>query len=196
MTLQILNSLIVDANLSWEEWLLMVIIPLIVILVVAALIGLERQNVGKAAGLSAHILVGLAACGLAIMQRIQIYMGFDTTLRVVAQVVTGVGFIGAGVILKDGKTVRGITTAATIWATAGIGLILGSGFIYMGLAIGGIIIGFIYIRDFIRGMNPFVHIEDEEHTRKKDKLNEKYRSSKSLTSSNDHDDTDYTSINI
>jgi len=187
---------LLDFNLGLEVWFFKIIIPLIIIFVLSAFIGLERQNVGKAAGLSAHILVGLAACGLAIMQRLMLDAETDGTARVIAQVVTGVGFIGAGVILKDGQTVRGITTAATIWATAGIGIIVGMGFPLMGILIGGIIIVFIYSRDFIRGFNPFVKHPDQEHTAKeKERLKKRnYRSAKALTNDNENDD--YTSINI
>ncbi|HRX45552.1 MAG TPA: MgtC/SapB family protein, partial [Acholeplasmataceae bacterium] len=127
-----------DLDLSLIDILLKIIVPLIIAFIVGAFVGLERQNVGKAAGLSSHILVAMASAGIAIMQRLmfehQIYLqstGIQIDpegQRVIAQVVTGIGFIGAGVILKDQQQViRGITTAATIWFTAMTGLILGSG---------------------------------------------------------------------
>lgn len=156
-----------DFDLSFIDILLKIIVPLVIAFIVGAFVGLERQNVGKAAGLSSHILVAMASAGIAIMQRLmfehQIYL--QTTgveidpegQRVIAQVVTGIGFIGAGVILKDSQQViRGITTAATIWFTAMTGLILGSGYLLIGSILGVFIIIFILTRDIKRGFNPLV----------------------------------------
>jgi putative Mg2+ transporter-C (MgtC) family protein len=127
--------MILDANLTLADILLKVILPLSLTFFIAAFVGLERQNVGKAAGLSSHILVAMASAGIAVMQRLmfeqQIDLGFGDPegQRVIAQVITGVGFVGAGVIIKDqANVVKGITTAATIWFTAMIGLIIGSGY--------------------------------------------------------------------
>ena len=158
------QPLIRDEHLlhDWKQLLFTVIIPLVLVLIFAALIGLERQNVGKAAGLSAHILVGLSSAGIAIMQAMMYWQAGGTNnpdaegQRVIAQVVTGVGFIGAGVIIKDPKNmVRGITTASTIWSVAMIGLILGSGRLVLGVILALTIISFMYIRDLKRGINPF-----------------------------------------
>jgi putative Mg2+ transporter-C (MgtC) family protein len=103
----------------------------------------------------------LAALGVAIDPEGQ---------RVIAQVVTGIGFIGAGVIIKDQtNVVKGITTAATIWFTAMVGLILGSGYIVLGSVLGGFVIIFIIWRDLSRGFNPFkprypdVHLPQTYH---------------------------------
>jgi putative Mg2+ transporter-C (MgtC) family protein len=90
--------------------------------------------------------------------------------RVIAQVITGIGFIGAGVIIKDqSQVVRGITTAATIWFTAMVGLILGSGYIVLGSILGVFVVIFILWRDLSRGINPMkprapkdIHINSEE----------------------------------
>lgn len=157
---------------NFKEILAMVIIPLTAIFLIAGYIGLERQNIGKEAGISAHLLVGLASTGIAILQRMiyesQIQMVMDGhTLdpegqRIIAQVITGVGFIGAGVILKDSsKVIRGITTAATIWTVSIIGLILGSGYIFLGLSLGLIVTAFITFRDFSRGINPLIPIDKQ-----------------------------------
>ncbi len=156
-----------DLDLSLIDILLKIIVPLVIAFIIGAFVGLERQNVGKAAGLSSHILVAMASAGIAIMQRLmfehQIYLqstGIQIDpegQRVIAQVVTGIGFIGAGVILKDQQQViRGITTAATIWFTAMTGLILGSGYILIGSILGLFIIIFILTRDIKRGFNPLV----------------------------------------
>jgi putative Mg2+ transporter-C (MgtC) family protein len=142
-----------------------VLLPLVITFLVAAFVGLERQNVGKAAGLSSHILVAMGSAGIAIMQRLmfehQIFLQSTGIAidpegqRIIAQVITGIGFVGAGVIIKDqSHVVKGITTAATIWFTAMIGLILGSGYIMIGALLGAFVIIFILLRDISRGFNP------------------------------------------
>lgn len=162
-----------DFDLSLIDILLKIIVPLVIAFIVGAFVGLERQNVGKAAGLSSHILVATASAGIAIMQRLmfehQIYLqstGIEIDpegQRVIAQVVTGIGFIGAGVILKDSQQViRGITTAATIWFTAMTGLILGSGYLLIGSILGVFIIIFILTRDIKRGFNPLIPKENQK----------------------------------
>lgn len=158
--------MILDAHLTVQELLLKILLPLVIAAMVGAFVGIERQNVGKAAGLSSHILVATASAGIAIMQRLmfehQIFLqstgiAIDPEAqRVIAQVVTGIGFIGAGVIIKDqSQVVKGITTAATIWFTAMVGLILGTGYIVLGSILGGFVIIFIVWRDLSRGFNPF-----------------------------------------
>jgi putative Mg2+ transporter-C (MgtC) family protein len=158
--------MILDFNLSTQEVLLKILLPLSIAFVVSMLVGLERQNVGKAAGISSHILVSVGSAGIAIMQRLmfehQIFLqstgiSIDPEgQRVIAQVITGIGFIGAGVILKDSKNViKGITTAATLWFSAMVGIILGSGYIMTGSILGVFVILFISLRDFSRGFNPF-----------------------------------------
>ncbi|MDY0276809.1 MAG: MgtC/SapB family protein [Acholeplasma sp.] len=150
---------------------LKVLLPLLITFLIAGYIGLERQNVGKAAGISAHILVALAAAGIAIFNRLMFDWQIDiaTTTgadvrpegqRVIAQVLAGVGFIGAGVILKDSfNVIRGLTTAATIWSVAILGVILGSGYILTGTLLGIILVVFITVRDVHRGINPLVPID-------------------------------------
>jgi len=99
------------------------------ILVAAALgfiIGVERKMRYKEAGMKTHALV---ACGAALMTLIGKY-GFAATgdgSRVAAQVVTGIGFLGAGIIMYRRDSLRGVTTAAGIWATAGVGMASGAG---------------------------------------------------------------------
>lgn len=146
---------------TFQDYLFKIIIPLVLTFLFAGFIGLERQNMGKAAGISAHILVALSSASLAIMQRLM--MMYEQSLsdgafqgqRIIAQVVTGIGFIGAGVIMKDKFTVKGLTTAATIWTTAMIGLVLGSGYLIIGGILGLVVSLFILIRDLNRGINPF-----------------------------------------
>ena len=87
-----------------------------------AAIGLEREMSAQPAGLRTHMLVTLGAALFALV-------GFDTAhtdpTRIAAQVVTGIGFLGGGAILREGSTVRGLTTAASLWMAAAIGLAVG-----------------------------------------------------------------------
>ncbi len=104
-----------------------------------AAIGAERSKRFKEAGIRTHIMVCFAA---ALMMIVSKYAFGDVTgalgdrgadpARIAAQVVTGVSFLGAGVIFRHGATVKGLTTAAGIWATAGIGLALGAGMYVIG----------------------------------------------------------------
>lgn len=157
--------MILDFDLTFYEIIMKIMLPLLITFIIAAFVGLERQNVGKAAGLSSHMLVAMGSAGIAIMQRLmfenQIELQSSGILidpegqRVIAQVITGIGFVGAGVIIKDqSQVVRGITTAATIWFTAMVGLILGSGYIMVGSILGIFVIVFILWRDLSRGFNP------------------------------------------
>ncbi|MEO6909727.1 MAG: MgtC/SapB family protein [Edaphobacter sp.] len=101
--------------------------------VLASLVGLDRERQQSAAGLRTHALVGMSSCLLMIVSA----FGFADILgtanvaldpsRIAAQVVTGIGFLGAGTIIAHGSLVRGLTTAASVWAVAAIGLAVGGG---------------------------------------------------------------------
>ena len=112
-----------------------IIIRLILAFILAGLIGLEREVHGRAAGLRTHILVclGSALIMLTSMHLFHLYRDVTTIdpARIAAGVITGIGFLGAGTILRSRASVRGLTTAASLWAVAGIGLAIGSGF-YLG----------------------------------------------------------------
>lgn len=91
----------------------------------SGLIGYEREAARKAAGLRTHTLVGVGAAVFSIASII----GFDGAdeSRIAAQIVTGIGFLGAGAIFREGAFVRGLTTAAGLWVVASIGMAAGSG---------------------------------------------------------------------
>src|SRR6266568_3401605 len=101
-----------------------------------ALIGLEREIHGRPAGFRTHLLVSLGSC-LFVVTSIQFYKDFGNFSgqgpigvdpgRVAAQVVTGIGFLGAGAIMRDKASIRGLTTAACLWIAAAIGLACGVG---------------------------------------------------------------------
>jgi putative Mg2+ transporter-C (MgtC) family protein len=100
--------------------------------VLSGIVGMERESGNRPAGLRTHILVCL---GSTLVMLVSFYM-FEqykgqTTIdpaRLGAQVISGIGFLGAGTILKEGVTIRGLTTAAALWAVACIGLAIGAGF--------------------------------------------------------------------
>ena len=108
--------------------------------ILGAIIGLDREYRAKAAGYRTHFLVSLGSALIMIVSQYgfqEIIKENSVTLdpsRVAAQVVSGIGFIGAGTIILQKQIVRGLTTAAGIWATAGIGLAVGAGMYAIGIA--------------------------------------------------------------
>ena len=118
-------------------WIGQVLLRASLAVLVGALIGNERARHGRAAGMRTHILVCLGACmtsmtGMFVSQCLGVE---GDVFRISAQVVSGVGFLGAGmIILKNNNVVTGLTTAAGVWTTATIGVALGYGF-YVGAAV-------------------------------------------------------------
>jgi putative Mg2+ transporter-C (MgtC) family protein len=100
-------------------------IDLSVALVCGAIIGSERQIRQRMAGLRTNALVSLGACGFVIFS--QLFPNEVSQSRVAAQVVSGIGFLGAGIIFRDGFNIHGVNTAATLWCSAGVGLLAGAG---------------------------------------------------------------------
>lgn len=98
---------------------------LLLALTLGAGIGIERQWHQRVAGLRTNTLVSL---GAAIFITLAVKIGGDATGRVASYIVSGIGFLGAGVIMKDGTSVRGLNTAATLWCSAAIGALSGMGF--------------------------------------------------------------------
>jgi putative Mg2+ transporter-C (MgtC) family protein len=91
---------------------------------IGSAIGIEREFRSKAAGLRTMIMICL---GATIFTEISMRMSPDTPDRIASNIITGIGFLGAGVIFKDGLTISGITTATTIWICAALGMAVGSG---------------------------------------------------------------------
>src|SRR3989338_4030805 len=103
------------------------LLSLTVALALGAFIGLERELSDKAAGLRTNILICVGSCLFAILSRLLAdAVGTDVT-RIAAQIVSGIGFLGAGAIMREGEHVTGLTTAATIWVVAAIGVPVGFG---------------------------------------------------------------------
>jgi putative Mg2+ transporter-C (MgtC) family protein len=119
---------------------------LVVAAVLGSIIGADREKLSWAAGLRTHMLVCVGACLLMIVSA----FGFSDILgtphvildpsRIAAQVVSGIGFLGAGSILLRGEIVRGLTTAASLWAVAAVGLAVGSGLYVESVAATGLIL--------------------------------------------------------
>ncbi len=101
-----------------------------VAIVLSAAVGLERLISGKPAGMRTHILVGFGSALLMIAAELS---GLDSG-RVAAGLITGIGFLGAGTILQDRGTVHGLTTAASIWVVAGIGIAVAQGLWVLSIA--------------------------------------------------------------
>ncbi len=122
-----ITRLILSSEITWQTALLRLSFSFIL----GALIGIERELHNQPAGLRTHILISIGAT-MAMLISIyipQVYTDFQNgdPGRIAAQVVSGIGFLGAGAILKFGLNVRGLTTAASIWAMAVLGLAVGAG---------------------------------------------------------------------
>ena len=123
---------------TWED----IAVRLVLTVVASAIIGLDRGLRGHAAGLRTTILVGLAASVAMIQANLLLDVGGKTAssfgvmdlMRMPLGILTGVGFIGGGTILKRGNLVTGVTTAATLWAVTVIGLCMGGGQIWLGIS--------------------------------------------------------------
>ncbi len=130
--------------LNSEQFVLEYALRLFLTLLVGGAIGLERERSNQAAGLRTHILISLGAAVLMILsmsmaagpdgagdaQALTLGRGGDPG-RIAAQVVSGIGFIGAGTIMRFGGSVRGLTTAASIWIAAALGLTIGGGLYFV-----------------------------------------------------------------
>ena len=106
---------------TWEA-----VLRVLLTMLLSGLIGAEREAHERPAGLRTHVLVGVGACLFMLLSLAMSELGGDPG-RIAAQVVTGIGFIGAGTIWLRGDVIRGLTTAASIWATAAIGMLVGAG---------------------------------------------------------------------
>jgi putative Mg2+ transporter-C (MgtC) family protein len=118
--------------------------------VLGGLIGLERESLNKSAGFRTHILVCVGSALLMIVSQ-EIYFMYQGTStidpgRIAAQVVSGIGFLGAGTIMGEGATVKGLTTAASLWVVAGVGLAAGAGLYFPALVTTGVVfLSLIYL---------------------------------------------------
>ncbi|MEC4677129.1 MAG: MgtC/SapB family protein [Nitrospirota bacterium] len=141
------------------------LIRLLIASLFGGLVGLERDIHGRDAGLRTHLLVSLGAGVFMVLSEVvatSAKLGsFSDPTRIAAQIVTGIGFLGAGVIIKAGVNVRGLTTAASLWTSAGIGMAAGGGYYVISafttaLALGGLILlkrfERTYAKDYYRNL--------------------------------------------
>lgn len=110
-------------SIMQTQWLLL-LTKIILATVLGYLIGLEREVHGKMVGTRTVSLIAIGGA-LYVLMSPSIFGGDNS--RIIAQVVSGIGFLGAGIIFKDGDTVKGLTTAATVWCSAAIGCLCGYG---------------------------------------------------------------------
>lgn len=128
----------VFSGLSWDE-LVLVTMRLMLALVLGGVVGWERQRHKRAAGLRTHILVavGCATFTLLGLEMAKGDAGSDASSRIVQGVATGIGFLGAGTILKldNEQRIKGLTTAAGVWTTAALGVAAGAGRLILALVL-------------------------------------------------------------
>ncbi len=124
-----------------------IVIRLVLATVLSALVGIEREYHQKPAGLRTNVMVGMGAClfTLVSVRALDLFPSIDPT-RIAAQIVTGIGFLGAGTILfeKDRSSVIGLTTAATLWVVAAVGTAVGMG-LYVEAITGTILVFFTFL---------------------------------------------------
>ncbi len=173
MTLSIFSNYLESGPDIWEIMLRMVLTAVFV-----GIIGLERQLRQKIAGVTTHLMVAFGACGIAILQdalywdaiataKELIDQGYNIAIqiqrqRVIAQVVTGVGFLGAGTILKTRNGIYGLTTAATLWLASMIGLCFGMGAYTIGIIISLFSVIFLTFFRKLLARTSLKHIESPE----------------------------------
>lgn len=132
-----LNDFLHSFHLEPGIW--QICLRLLCAMLVGLVIGTEREYTNRPAGMRTHILVALGACVVSITGQMLFheYRALGATpdpARLSAQVITGVGFLGAGTILKEGATVKGLTTAASLWTVACLGIAAGYGYYAVALA--------------------------------------------------------------
>ena len=148
-----------------EQEYLTILVHLGLAVLAGALIGLERTYHGRPAGFRTHILVCTSSSLLMLLTVYQWQLLPDAPLetmrvdptRMAQGIMTGIGFLGAGVIMKDGLTVRGLTTAASIWITASIGILVGIGFYFPAIVATLLTLGTLSLFRWIEAIMPTLY---------------------------------------
>lgn len=143
-----------------------ILLRLLLAALIGGIIGIEREASNRPAGLRTHILVSV---GSALIMMISLY-GMPERAdpsRIASNVVTGVGFLGAGTILRNGNTIQGLTTAASLWVCAGIGLAVGSGYYFGGIVTALIVLVSLVVlskveKNYLRGANKLIRITAQD----------------------------------
>lgn len=138
------QKLLMDIKFDSDIFVLDILIPCTLALIFGGIIGFQREKAERPAGLRTHALVCLGSTVFTLIS----YLGFASvsngvvdSSRIAAGIVTGIGFIGAGVIFRQGPLIRGVTTAASIWIVASIGMALGVKMYYLAIAV--TVLGFL-----------------------------------------------------
>jgi len=140
--------------------MLVFVVRLFLAAILAGFVGLEREFKQHPAGLRTHLLVGVGSC---LMMTLSIY-GLETYVemhenvrfdpaRIPSYVISGIGFLGAGTIIVHGRKVRGLTTAASIWVVAGIGLVVGAGMYFEAVLVTLIVVLSLFLLNKIEPIN-------------------------------------------
>ena len=131
-----------------------IVVKLLLALAVGGALGMERELRSKSAGFRTLILICLGATLFTILSQL---IGTDSPSRIASNIVVGIGFVGAGIIYKNGNRVSGVTTASSVWLTAALGMCIGAG--YYALAITGcaitilVLVVFLYLEHYIDKLN-------------------------------------------
>ena len=145
----------IDSSVDWAY-----AVRLLAAAALGALIGLEREIHDHPAGMRTHLLVSLGSAGFTVLSIAAFPAPGADPARIAAQIVTGIGFLGAGAILKEGATIRGLTTAASLWATAAVGMAAGAGAWLTAVAITVIVIVSLWplrlVADRVIGRDPHI----------------------------------------
>jgi len=140
------------------------LIDVILAVVLGFIIGAERELRGKDAGISTHTFVILGAMLFTFMSS---NVDPNSQSRIAAQIVSGIGFLGAGIILKDGTTVKNLTTAASIWFAGSIGMAIGFGYYFIAI-VAGITSVIIPRIPHVRSLTSLNHNSSQKLNTKKD----------------------------
>jgi len=140
-----------------------ILLRLLFAMLIGAVIGTEREFTHRPAGMRTHMLVALGACTVMLTGQMifcQYYNlgALPDPARLAAQVIAGVGFLGAGTILREGTSIKGLTTAASVWTVACLGVAVGAGFYLVGLI--GTVLMMVTLVIFERLQNWFVFRRD------------------------------------
>jgi putative Mg2+ transporter-C (MgtC) family protein len=158
-----MDALLTELNAGFPDagQMARLLVRLSVAMVLGAIIGFQREQYGKPAGLRTHILVTMG-CALFVIAAVESGMSSDGVSRVIQGLTAGIGFIGAGAILKlsQHREIQGLTTAASVWATAAVGVAVGLGL--LGLAVLSVILiwfvlavlGYVEVRFKLSGEAP------------------------------------------
>lgn len=142
--------------MNWIDYIMRILLSILL----GFLVGLERQITGHTAGIRINILISMGSC---LFLMFPIISGSDEVFRIASYIVSGVGFLCSGVIFKDGGTVRGLNTAATLWCTAAIGVLASSGnYLFAVAATGAVIISNLLFRPLAQKVKPITGWEENE----------------------------------